>query len=353
MKTILIIEDNADILSNIAEILELAGYKVLTALNGKLGVEAALEDNPDLVICDIMMPILDGYGVLHMLQNNKQLQHAPFIFLSAKNEMTDLRKGMDLGADDYVTKPFDATELLNVVETRLKKADLLKRELPDNGLQGLNQLVEIYAGTEAFKKLCASRKIIGYKKKQIIYSEGNNPNRLFYIFKGKVKTFKTHSDGKDFTLELYGEKDYFGYIAMLEGTVYKESAEAMEDCEIAVIPGEEFELLVYKDRQVAKKFLMMLANNITAKENQLISQAYNSLRQKVTYALLTLMYKYRINKDEQFLINITRENLATIAGTATESLIRTLTDFRNEKLIDIKDGNIVILNEAKLQDLLS
>ncbi|MDQ6904648.1 MAG: response regulator, partial [Bacteroidota bacterium] len=352
MKTILIIEDNADILSNIAEILELAGYKVVTALNGKLGVEAAIENNPDLVICDVMMPLLDGYGVLHILQNNNQLQHAPFIFLSAKNEMTELRKGMDLGADDYVTKPFDATELLNVVETRLKKADLLKSDLPDNGLQGLNQLVELYAGTETFKKLSENRKIIIYKKKQIIYSEGNNPNRLFYILKGKVKTFKTHADGKDFTLELYGEKDYFGYVAMLEETVYKESAEAMVDCEIAVIPREEFELLVYKDKQVAKKFLMMLANNITEKENKLISQAYNSLRQKVAGALLTLMYKYRKNNDQQFLINITRENLATIAGTATESLIRTLTDFRNEKLIDIKDGNIVILNEAKLQGLI-
>ena len=100
MKTILLIEDNEDIRENTAEILDLAGYKVLTAENGKIGVELALEHKPDLVICDIMMPVMDGYGVLHMLQRNEEMMDTPFIFLTAKTERSDFRKGMEMGADD-------------------------------------------------------------------------------------------------------------------------------------------------------------------------------------------------------------------------------------------------------------
>src|SRR5688500_9225400 len=115
MKKILLIEDNEDIRTNTAEILELSNYTVIVAENGKVGVMKALETQPDLIICDIMMPELDGYGVLHAIQRNESIKNTPFIFLTAKTERTDIRKGMELGADDYVTKPFDGTELLNAV----------------------------------------------------------------------------------------------------------------------------------------------------------------------------------------------------------------------------------------------
>jgi CRP/FNR family cyclic AMP-dependent transcriptional regulator len=118
---ILLIEDNDFIRENTAEILELTGYTVHRAENGKIGVERALADKPDLVICDIMMPVLDGYGVLHIFNKNPQLSGVPFIFLSAKVERTDFRKGMDLGADDYLTKPFDESELLSAIEGRLNR----------------------------------------------------------------------------------------------------------------------------------------------------------------------------------------------------------------------------------------
>ncbi|MEP7109110.1 MAG: response regulator [Ferruginibacter sp.] len=124
-RKILVIEDNNDIRENTAEILELAGFKTLTAKNGRQGVEVALKERPDVVICDIMMPELDGYGVLRLLRKNPGTETVPFIFLTAKTERSDLRKGMEMGADDYITKPFDDSELLNAVEVRLKKADEL------------------------------------------------------------------------------------------------------------------------------------------------------------------------------------------------------------------------------------
>src|SRR4029078_2123479 len=121
MRSILVIDDNKDIRENTAEILELAGYKTFTAENGKKGVEAALKEKPDVIVCDIMMPELDGYGVLHLLRKNPEAQNIPFIFLTAKTERSDFRKGMEMGADDYLTKPFEGIELLNAVEIRLKK----------------------------------------------------------------------------------------------------------------------------------------------------------------------------------------------------------------------------------------
>src|SRR5205085_10590286 len=129
MKKILLIEDNDDIRNNTGEILELSNYKVIVAENGKIGVEKALEHHPDLIICDIMMPVLDGYGVLHAVHKNEKIKNTPFIFMTAKTERGDFRKGMELGADDYITKPFDGTELLNAVDGRLKKIDLLKKDL--------------------------------------------------------------------------------------------------------------------------------------------------------------------------------------------------------------------------------
>jgi CRP-like cAMP-binding protein len=140
---------------------------------------------------------------------------------------------------------------------------------------------------------------------------------------------------------------------MLEETVYHDTTEAMEETFLSVIPKEDFDELLSNNPQVARKFIQMLAKNIAEKEEQLLGLAYNSLRKKVADALMLLQKKYKTDKTADFEISISRESLATIAGTATESLIRTLSDFRNENLIDIKAGNIVILNEKKLQHLLN
>lgn len=351
MKTILLIEDNDDIRENTAEILDLAGYNVLTAENGKTGVELALEHKPELVICDIMMPVLDGYGVLHMLQRNDNMKDIPFIFLTAKTERSDFRKGMEMGADDYITKPFSGTDLLHAIESRLKKATLRKQEFASN-LQGLNKLMEAATGKASLQALSEGRNIDRYKKKQAIYMEGNHPSSLFYIQKGKVKSFKRNEDGKELVVDLYNAGDFLGYVALLEGGPYKETAEAMEESEIAVIPREDFEELLNNHQEVAVQFIRLLARNVTTKEQQLLGLAYNSLRKKVAEALVNLYNKYNERKEVPFAIDISRDNLATIAGTATESLIRTLGDFREEKLIDIKEGTIVILNEKKLSSML-
>ena len=351
MKTILLIEDNEEIRENMTEILELANYRVVTAPDGKQGVEEAFSQKPDVIICDIMMPVLDGYGVIHALQKNDATRNTPFIFLTAKAERAEIRKGMELGADDYITKPFNGTELLSAIKSRLRKADILNQQItPD--LNGLNQIITRVGSEGLLQELAKDRNVNRYKKKQVIYSEGNHALRLFYIEKGKVKTYKTNDDGKELVVGLYNEGDFFGYIALLEGGPYKETAETIEESEIAVIPKEEFDQLINSNREVMLKFIQLLAKNVSAKEQQLLGIAYNSLRKKVADALVALNRKYKGDKDN-YVIDISRENLATIAGTAKESLIRTLSDFKDEKLIEIKGGDIIILNEKKLENLLN
>lgn len=352
MKKILLIEDNNDIRENTAEILSLTNYKVITAENGKAGVELALKEKPDLIICDIMMPVLDGYGVLHMLHKNPDVKHTPFIFLSAKAERTDVRRGMELGADDYITKPFSGTELLNAVESRFKKIDLSREQLSAD-LYGLSTLMKTSNGKDLLKNLSEDRNVNKYKKKSQIYAEGYTPSKLFFIQKGRVRTYKTNDDGKDLVTGLYNEGEFLGYLALLEGSSYKETAEALEDTELAVIPREDFEQLMNNNVEVMQKFIQLLASNIANKEQQLLGLAYNSLRKKVAEALLTLQRKYKAAGDASFSIDISRENLASVAGTATESLIRTLSEFKTDKLIDIKDGRITLLDEKKLGQMVN
>jgi len=349
MTKILLIEDNNDMRENTAEILELAGYQVSTAKNGKIGVELAQKELPDLIICDIMMPVLDGYGVLHMLSKNNETASIPFIFLTAKTERNDLRKGMEMGADDYVTKPFDDVELLKAVESRLKKTEILKAEY-SKGVQGVYDFLDEIKSVSDLKKITDGKKIYSYKKKDIIYSEGSFPNGIYLVVKGKVKTFKTNEEGKEYITSLYKEGDFFSYADLLEGSVYSESAAALEDVDLNIIPKEDFFSLIFKNSEVAKRFIKLLANDLIEKEKQLLKLAYNSVRKRVAESLLQLQKRYN-NSSENFQMAISREDVANMAGTSTETAIRTLSDFKEEKLIDIKGSTITLLDASKLEKM--
>ena len=142
---ILLIEDNIVMAENISSILELARYQVIHAPNGKIGVNLAQQTTPDLILCDIIMPELDGYGVFHKLNNSQETAKIPFVFLTAKADKGDFRTGMNLGADDYITKPFDAIDLLKVIEMRLKKNEWKKSR---SELQHLKDLENMLLGND-------------------------------------------------------------------------------------------------------------------------------------------------------------------------------------------------------------
>ncbi|TAM97220.1 MAG: response regulator [Chitinophagaceae bacterium] len=345
MKKILLIEDNQEILENTAEILELAGYEVYTASEGRAGVAAAIDCHPDLIISDIMMPVLDGYGVLHLVQKNPGLTGTPLIFLTAKTDRSDFRKGMEMGADDYITKPFTDTELLNAVETRLKKAERAKVQNGD--------IADSEKQEHTLKELFENSVVDKYKRKQIIFTEGNHPQYLFYVVKGKVKAFKTSEYGKELTVGLYAAGDFIGYTALLEESTYRVTAEALEETEIAIISRKDFFDLIDSNSAVAMQFIRILADKNNQKAEQMVQLAYDSLRKRVANALLLLQHKFKSGSEGKFTIKITREELANLSGTSTESLIRTLSDFRSEKLIAIHGGDIEILDKRKLENMVN
>jgi CheY-like chemotaxis protein/CRP-like cAMP-binding protein len=348
--SILVIDDNTDIRENTAEILDLAGYKTFTAENGKRGVELAIKERPSVIVCDIMMPELDGYGVLHLLRKNPGTQNIPFIFLTAKTERSDFRKGMEMGADDYITKPFEDIELLNAVEMRLKKLSILDQKYSPTS-EGLHQFLKDVKNSGLIQKLSEQYEVHNYEKKQLIYSENKRPRFLYYLVKGKVKGFKTNEEGKEYIANLYTDGDFLGYTALIEDKNYEDSASVLEDAEIMLIPKDDFLQMVYNDISIASKFIHIITQNVKDKEDRLLSLAYSSLRKRVAKALVDIVTKFRLEGNANP-IEISREDIAQYVGTATESLIRTLSDFKAEKNIDIKSGKIIVNDIEKLRHLL-
>ncbi len=347
MKKILIVEDNTEIRENIGEILELADYEPILAENGKRGVELATRENPDLIICDIMMPELDGYGVLHILSKKESTASIPFIFLTAKAEKADMRKGMGLGADDYLTKPFDDTELLDSIEARLRKVEALKKDYSNNE-DGLHKFVSAAKEHHNLESLTASYNPRIFKKKNEIYRVGDYANHLYLMVKGKVKTLKANEDGKELITGIYTEGDYFGYEVLLKEINHEDSAEAIEESSIIQIPKNEFFELIYSNRDVAQRFIQLLSNNVVQKEQQLIDLAYNSVRQRTAGALLTIYEKFN-GANEGTPLKISRDDLSNMVGTATESVIRVLSDLKDEKIIEVQSGKIIIHELEKLE----
>ncbi len=349
MKKILVVEDNQEVRENLEEVLELYGYQVFSAANGKIGVQKAIETNPDLILCDVMMPELDGYGVLNILSKRQETAGIPFIFLTAKSEKEDFRRGMNLGADDYITKPFYKDELLQVIETRLLKSERLKQ--PFNKADGgFHAFINEAKGYEELKKLSNERRQKTFQKKEHLFDEGSYPRQLYYINSGKVKLYKTNEFGKEFIIDIVGEGHFLGYAALIQDTTYNYSAAALETTEVSQIPKDDFNQLIFANRDVASRLIKMLARNVAEKEEQLLHLAYDSVRKRVANALLLLDERYRQEGREE--IRILREDLARLVGTAKESVIRMLSEFKDDGYIDINEGIISILKKEQLEKIM-
>jgi CRP-like cAMP-binding protein/ActR/RegA family two-component response regulator len=344
MKKILVIEDDQTMRENTAEILELAQFEVTTAVNGKLGVRLAKEIVPDLIVCDIMMPELDGYGVLHVLSKDPKTAGVPFIFLSAKAERSEVRKGMELGADDYLTKPFEDTELLNAIEIRLKKVETVRKEL-SRDLKGISNFLEEASGLSELQDLSKGRPVTKYKKKEIIFHVGDDPYFVYFLSKGSVKAFKTHDDGKEFITNVFKEGDFFGHVALFEGRGHADTAIVMEECEVYKIPKDDFMALISRNRDVATQFIRLLSNRVEEQERALLSLAYDTVRKRTAEALLHLV------KNKSQAIRVTRDDLASMAATAPETVIRCLSEFKEDGLIEVNGREIMVIDLKGLEKI--
>lgn len=351
MKKILLIEDDVVLRENTAELLELLGYQVETAPNGRVGIEVAKKYIPNIIVCDIMMPELDGYGVLEVLSKNDITKRIPFIFLSAKTERQDIRKGMNLGADDYITKPFNEEELISAIESRIAKVAILKEQQLENlkyenpedlqdEIRTLNDLKNFFDD---------NGKVFQYAKGDLIYEEGNNSNFIFLIRKGVIKNFKFDHDGKELTTNLYQEDELFGYTSFMQNIPYQESAMAIKDTELVGVSKQELKEVLDNNHKITLELIQLLTENLAGAKNQLLDMAYSSVNKKTASTILKFAEKLNNKSGEP--IKISRNDLASVAGIATETLIRTLSSFKKEGLIEIEARNIKILDIKKLEQI--
>ena len=350
MKKILLIEDNQDVRENTADILELANYQVSTAENGKTGIISAHKFKPDLILCDIMMPELNGYDVLRSLRADDTTAGIPFIFLSAKTEKMDIRIGMNLGADDYLTKPFEENELLEAILCRLQKHDFQKKEITRN-IQGLTTFIgeaSKYVDLESLSRDYSSKQ---YAKKENIFWEGDHAHSLYFIESGIIKTYKCTEIGKDFVTGFYGAGDFIGQLSLLnKKNIYIENAKVVESAKLSAIPKNMFLKLLYGNAMVSEKFIGMISNNLISVQKKLVAMAFAPVRQRAASALLDLHEKGIIQETNHGGTGIAREDFAGLIGTATETAIRTLSDFKDEGLIATDFGrHIVVTNKKGLQ----
>ena len=346
MKKILLIEDDSALRENTAELLELAGYTVFTAPNGKIGIEKAKSENPNVIVCDIMMPEIDGYGVLQAVSLEEKTKHIPFIFLSAKTEHKEIRRGMDMGADDYLTKPFDEEELMSAIESRLAKASILamqdknksETEIDVENPQNLNQLKNFF---------CDEGELATYKKGETIYRRGDHSNSMFLILKGVVKTHTMDANAKELITGLYKADDFLGFTSFEDNIPYNETATAVEETEIVGISKKYVKDILKKSQDISLELMNLLTDNLAEIKQQLVRMAYSSVKKKTASTILQFVDV--MNKNPETPLRISRNDLATTAGIATESLIRTLSDFKKDGLIEIEGRDIRIVDLESLR----
>src|SRR6187551_1913994 len=282
---ILIIEDNHDVRENLSEILTLSGYETFMASNGIEGVQVALDKRPDLILCDIMMPELDGYGVLRILSKNEAFYTIPFIFLSAKTELTDVRRGMTLGADDYITKPFDDVELLDTIEVRLKKNRNTIPVVAPSTLKNLPTGEQVIASLPSALKEVEPRTV---RKKDLLFSEGQTCRNVFIVASGKAIATKIDNYSKEVVTRLYQPPMIIGVSSAFSGTIYQETVRAFEDLEVIPVKKDDFIHHVLHDQAIAFFFLQQMATFQLQADEKLLLQAFGTVRMKLAATLIDL-----------------------------------------------------------------
>lgn len=344
MTTVLIIEDDQVLRENTKELLEVNGYLVHAAPDGKKGVELALSRAPDIILCDIIMPELDGYQVLEILTRKKLTQNTPFLFLTAKTELADIRRGMNLGADDYITKPFEEEDLLLAIESRLAKLQLHKAR-NGQGSTGINP--STLGSLEQLKSLIREKgSLVEFSCKEILYAEGEKARYTYLLQEGLVKIYKVDDWGKEIIIDIMKEGDFVG-ISLFSSSLCAEAATALQKGSAYRIFNTRLKEILVENPSVLLELTSQLSQDLSDLQDHLLGAAYSGVLKKTAQAIFH--YAIKMKKAPGDLITVSRGDLAKIAGISTESFIRSLALLKEEKLVEIEGRNIKILDLRRLE----
>jgi len=344
-KKILIIEDDKILRENIAELLSLSGYEAFIAAGGISGIKKSVELLPDLIVCDIMMPDTDGYSVLHALRKQNPTQNIPFIFLTAKNGNEAYRQGMNLGADDYLTKPFEDIELLDAIEIRLVKSEQAigsHSQTTGSGTSPMEESIVSTSHAHVMEDLLSDAISIRLDPGDPLYHQGDKPHFVYFIEWGSIKTYQLNKEGKPFITAVYYDHQLLGHKPIIENRHYHQFAEAGKETSLRKIPAKRFRDAITNERNLAKHFIMYLSKQLSKKEEELLSIAYNSVRYRIGKKLIEMRERHPEN-----LIDLSRSELAHMVGTTPETIARTLSEFSEQGLIKTSKRNVSIINPRK------
>ncbi|MFO7879731.1 MAG: response regulator [Bacteroidota bacterium] len=349
---ILIIEDDKILRENIAELLSLSGYDTTTAEGGRQGIQQAKSEKPDLIVCDIMMPDTDGFSVLYALQNQGISNTIPFIFLTAKTDNEAYRQGMNLGADDFLHKPFDDIELLNAIEVRLNKH---QTRADSTNQTGKEQIADAKPSAnkqnsslaDVMEDLLSEAFSIQLDAGDNLYYQDDKPSFVYFVEWGSIKTYKMNRDGKAYITEVYYEHELMGYKPVIENRSYKQFAEASVKSSVRKIPAGRFKKAIFNEPGLAEHFIRHMSKRLSDKEAELMSIAYNSVARRIGDKLLMISEKHPEN-----LIDISRSELAEMVGTTPETMARTISQFDDDGLIDTEGRSISIPDYKKFKKAL-
>lgn len=350
MNKLLLITGNEAASENICKLPQFLGYETFSTPNGMKGIEIAKNEKPSLIICDVSLPDIDGYCVTNILNKNPLTQNIPVLILNFSVE-PNTHINEKNGHDSLLSATKESEMLVSATKRDANNGKSENKEYFHN-LDNLLQLLSSTSPDKTANDLATGYRTRSFNKRENIYFEGDIPNMVYLVKKGKIKTVKLGPEGKEFIVGIHEKGEFFGYIAVLEDSIYPDTAVAAEESEVLLIPKDDFLSLINSDQQLGRHFIKLLANDISDIEERLMTLAFNSVRARVAGALLQLKKKHHNKKDSSsYTLHVSRDDLAGLIGTTTESLIRTLTDFKHENIVDTDIGEIKILDTKALEKI--
>ena len=210
----------------------------------------------------------------------------------------------------------------------------------DDDIRNLNELKNLFDDTGKVKE---------FKKGELLYKEGTYSRSIYLILSGIVKSHKMEDSGKELITALHKPDDFLGFTSFAENIPYQETTTAVEDVKVVGILKDDLKTILSKNQNVSIELINLLSTNISETKNQLLQMAYSSVRKKTAQTIL--QFTRVLDKKPDEAIKISRNDLASVAGIATESLIRTLSEFKKKGLIEIEGRNIKILKLQALEDV--